>query len=79
VADAGLQGWGGVNSPYVWVKAPDGVGSWQMFDRLLSECHVACTPGVGFGSAGEGFVRFTAFNTHEATEEAARRLKNLLR
>jgi LL-diaminopimelate aminotransferase len=79
VADAGLQGWGGVNSPYVWVKAPEGIGSWQMFDRLLAECHVACTPGVGFGSAGEGFVRFTAFNTHEATEEAARRLKNLLR
>lgn len=74
--DAGLQVWGGVNSPYVWVKTPDGCGSWEFFDRMLQECHVVCTPGVGFGPSGEGYVRLTAFNTAQATEMAVARFKN---
>lgn len=74
VEAAGLQCEGGVNAPYVWVKAPDGMGSWAFFDKLLAECAVACTPGAGFGPSGEGYVRLTAFNTRENTLEAMKRL-----
>lgn len=76
LAEAGLQTWGGIDSPYVWVRTPDGLGSWEFFDRMLHECHVVCTPGVGFGPSGEGYVRLTAFNTAEATAEAVERFKN---
>lgn len=70
VEAAGLKACGGVNAPYVWVATPDGIDSWSFFDMLLDRCGVACTPGVGFGPCGEGFVRLTAFNTREATRAA---------
>ncbi len=73
---AGLTCRGGVNAPYVWVKTPEGLGSWEFFDLLLQRANVACTPGVGFGPSGEGYVRLTAFNTLEATLEAMQRIMN---
>lgn len=77
VRNAGIYAVGGINSPYVWLKTPDGVNSWDFFDRLLNECHIAGTPGSGFGPSGEGYFRLTAFNTHEATIEAVNRLQQL--
>ncbi len=77
VTAAGLSCRGGVNAPYVWVKTPDGIDSWQFFDLLLNQTHVACTPGVGFGLCGEGYVRLTAFNTLAATEMAMDRISKL--
>ena len=71
------KGWilfGGENSPYIWLKCPGGMASWAFFDRLLQECHVVGTPGVGFGSKGEGYLRLTAFNSLEKTEEAIQRI-----
>lgn len=73
----GLQATGGKNSPYVWVKAPNGSSSWEMFDRLLHECNLSTTPGVGFGKGGEGCIRFTGFNSYENTLKAIERLKSL--
>ena len=73
--EAGLQVFGGVNAPYVWIKAPAGMSSWEFFDMLLEKCNVAGTPGSGFGPAGEGYFRLTAFNTLENTIEAVRRIK----
>lgn len=75
---AGLTLFGGVDSPYIWVKAPQGMGSWEMFDALLTRCSVTSTPGVGFGRCGEGYVRLTAFNTHEKTAEAVARIADRL-
>jgi LL-diaminopimelate aminotransferase len=75
-AAIGIEAFGGVNSPYVWIKTPKGLGSWEFFDRLLDECHVVGTPGVGFGPSGEGYFRLTAFATHEATVEAMQRIRN---
>ncbi|MDY6372926.1 MAG: LL-diaminopimelate aminotransferase [Bacteroidales bacterium] len=66
--------YGGVDSPYVWLKTPDGMSSWSFFDYMLSEKGIVCTPGVGFGRSGEGYVRLTAFNTTENTIEAMNRL-----
>ena len=77
MADLGLKVAGGFNAPYVWIKAPDGVTSWEFFDRLLDRCHVAGTPGSGFGQSGEGYLRLTAFNTKENTIEAVKRLAQL--
>lgn len=77
VTAAGLSCRGGVNAPYVWVRTPDGIDSWQFFDMLLNQTHVACTPGVGFGRCGEGYVRLTAFNTLAATEMAMDRISKL--
>ena len=75
---AGLECYGGVNAPYVWVKAPANMTSWQMFDLLLERCGVASTPGIGFGRCGEGYIRLTAFDTREKTIAAIRRItKNL--
>ncbi|MEN9226974.1 MAG: LL-diaminopimelate aminotransferase [Thermostichus sp. HHBFW_bins_43] len=71
---AGIQVYGGVNAPYVWVKTPDGLSSWDFFDKLLHHCHVVGTPGSGFGSAGEGYFRLSAFNSRANVEEAMRRL-----
>ena len=71
---AGLEVYGGVNSPYIWLAAPEGVGSWEFFDRLLKTAHVICTPGAGFGPSGEGYVRLTAFGGRESTEEGVRRI-----
>lgn len=74
--DAGLQTWGGVNSPYVWLKVPEGIGSWAFFDLLLNKVQVVGTPGSGFGPAGEGFFRLTAFNSAQRTREAVARIKD---
>ncbi len=73
----GLNTYGGVNSPYVWVKTPEGVSSWDFFDILLKEANVVGTPGAGFGPSGEGYLRLTAFNTHENTKEAMDRISKL--
>lgn len=76
--DASLEVYGGIDAPYVWVKASDGLSSWDFFRQLLHSCHIVTTPGVGFGSCGEGYVRLTAFNTYENTLEAINRLKKLI-
>lgn len=75
--DAGLEVFGGTNAPYVWIKTPDETTSWEFFDILLDRCHVAGTPGSGFGPSGEGYIRLTAFNTYENTVEAINRIKKV--
>ena len=74
---AGLKVFGGVNAPYVWVKAPEGYTSWQIFDKFLKEANVVITPGSGFGSAGEGYFRVSAFNSRANAEEVAGRIQSL--
>jgi LL-diaminopimelate aminotransferase len=71
---AGIAVYGGVNAPYVWVKTPNGLSSWDFFDKLLSNCNVVGTPGSGFGAAGEGYFRISAFNSRENVEEAMQRI-----
>ncbi len=71
---AGLAVYGGVNAPYVWVKTPNNLSSWDFFDQLLNICHVVGTPGSGFGAAGEGYFRISAFNSRANVEEAVQRL-----
>jgi LL-diaminopimelate aminotransferase len=71
---AGLSVYGGVNAPYVWVKTPNGLTSWDFFDKLLHICNVVGTPGSGFGAAGEGYFRISAFNSRENVEEAMQRI-----
>ena len=75
---AGLTAFGGVNAPYIWLKTPDGMGSWEFFDLLLDKANVATTPGVGFGPSGEGYIRMTAFGDAQATKEAVERVVNAL-
>jgi LL-diaminopimelate aminotransferase len=75
--DIGLKVYGGINSPYIWVKTPENMDSWEFFDLLLKEANVVGTPGVGFGPNGEGYFRLTAFNTLENTEEAMNRITKL--
>ncbi|WP_172135101.1 LL-diaminopimelate aminotransferase [Adlercreutzia sp. ZJ473] len=75
---AGLEVYGAVNSPYVWCRTPEGMESWDFFNLLLEQANVITTPGAGFGPAGEGYVRLTAFGDAEATKEAVRRIKSLL-
>ena len=75
--EAGYTVYGGVNSPYVWLKLPDGMKSWDFFDKLLTEANVVGTPGVGFGPSGEGYFRLTGFGTKENTKEAIRRIKEM--
>ena len=70
---------GGVNSPYIWLKCPNGMGSWEFFDMLLTKANVVGTPGAGFGEMGEGFFRLTAFGDRERTKEAAERIKKLFK
>ena len=72
----GVACWGGIHSPYIWLKCPDGMDSWQYFDALLDRCQLVGTPGCGFGSCGEGYFRLTAFNTTENTRRAVERLEN---
>ena len=72
----GYEVYGGENAPYIWMRTPDGTTSWQFFEELLYGANVVCTPGVGFGPSGEGYVRFTAFGSRETTEEALKRIKN---
>jgi len=75
---AGLTVYGGANAPYIWAKTPDGLGSWEFFDRLLNEAHVVGTPGAGFGPSGEGYLRLTAFGAREQTLEAVERIRTRL-
>jgi len=75
---AGLPVFGGENAPYVWVGCPAGLSSWDMFDKMLGEAQVVITPGSGFGSAGEGYFRISAFNSRANVEEVCRRLKALV-
>jgi LL-diaminopimelate aminotransferase len=77
VAKARMTVFGGVNAPYIWVKTPDGLTSWQTFDRMLRDLKVVITPGAGFGAQGEGYFRVSAFNSRENAEEVARRLERL--
>jgi LL-diaminopimelate aminotransferase len=75
LAAAGFEVHGGRNAPYIWLRTPGGVTSWQFFDRLLNEAHVVGTPGSGFGPAGEGYFRLTAFAGREQTQEAIERIR----
>ncbi len=70
---AGITCFGGVNAPYIWLKTPGNLGSWEFFDKLLQECHVVGTPGSGFGPSGEGYFRLSAFGSRENVEEAIKR------
>ncbi len=72
----GYTVYGGLNAPYIWLKTPNGVSSWEFFDILLSKAHVVGTPGAGFGSAGEGYFRLTAFATPDNVKEALERIAN---
>lgn len=76
--DIGLDVYGGINAPYIWLKTPGGMDSWTFFDKLLKEAHIAGTPGVGFGPSGEGYFRLTAFGSRENAEEAVSRFKTRL-
>jgi LL-diaminopimelate aminotransferase len=78
LAAAGLDVYGGVNAPYVWVKTPGNESSWEFFDRLLNEAHLVGTPGSGFGASGEGYFRLSAFNSRENVEEAVRRFRKFV-
>ena len=71
---AGLICFGGVDAPYIWLKTPGGVGSWEFFDQVLDRANVATTPGAGFGPSGEGYVRLTAFGDADATKTAVERV-----
>jgi len=72
-----MKVFGGINAPYIWVKTPAGLTSWQMFDHMLRDLNVVITPGSGFGAQGEGYFRISAFNSRENAEEVARRLQSL--
>lgn len=74
--EAGFTVYGGVNAPYIWLKVPEGLTSWQFFDKLLEEKGIVGTPGVGFGPSGEGYFRLTAFGSRENTKKAIEKIKN---
>ena len=74
----GFKVYGGIDAPYLWIQTPGSMTSWEFFDWMLHSAHVVCTPGVGFGTQGEGYVRLTAFGTHENTEKALRRIDSKL-
>ncbi|MDX2480766.1 MAG: LL-diaminopimelate aminotransferase [Desulfuromusa sp.] len=75
LTEAGIQCFGGVNAPYIWLKTPEGMSSWDFFDKLLNECFVVGTPGSGFGPSGEGYFRLSAFGERENVETAVQRIK----
>ena len=77
LSDAGYTVYGGVNAPYIWLKAPNGMTSWEFFDYLLENVNVVGTPGSGFGPSGETYFRLTAFGSYENTVEAVDRIKNM--
>jgi len=79
VMAAGIKAFGGVNSPYIWIKTPDNMPSWDFFDKLLKEANIVGTPGAGFGPCGEGYLRLTAFGSRENTLRAVARIKSELR
>ena len=74
---AGYEVYGGINAPYIWLKTPSGMSSWEFFDWLLEHAHVVGTPGSGFGPSGEGYFRLTAFGTYENTVKAMERIRKL--
>lgn len=76
LSKCGFEIYGGVNAPYIWLKVPDGLTSWEFFDKLLNEKQIVGTPGVGFGPSGEGYFRLTAFGTRENTIKAMERISN---
>ena len=76
--ESGFTVFGGVCSPYLWVKIPEGETSWSFFDKLLNKAALVTTPGVGFGPSGEGFIRLTAFGSHNDALEAMQRIKSIL-
>lgn len=78
LVEIGLTVFGGVNAPYVWVQTPRGLTSWQLFDDLLKNANVVCTPGSGFGASGEGYIRLSAFNSRENVNEAMKRIRTHL-
>jgi LL-diaminopimelate aminotransferase len=78
LTELGYEVYGGVNAPYIWMKTPDGLSSWDFFDRLLTKADVVGTPGVGFGPAGEGYLRLTAFAEPANVKEALQRIANNL-
>lgn len=77
LASAGYTVFGGVNAPYIWLKTPDNMSSWDFFDYLLENVNIVGTPGSGFGPSGEGYFRLTAFGSYENTVEALERIKNM--
>lgn len=79
LTELGISFTGGINSPYVWLKCPDNMGSWEFFDYILEKINVVGTPGEGFGKNGAGWFRLTAFGTYENTVEAMRRMKELFK
>ena len=76
-AKIGMEVFGGINAPYIWVRTPAGLTSWQMFDHMLRDLNVVITPGSGFGAQGEGYFRISAFNSRENVEQVARRLQSV--
>lgn len=78
LSGVGIEVFGGVNAPYIWLKTPGGAKSWEFFDRLLSTAHLVGTPGSGFGASGEGYFRLSAFNSRANVEEAVERIRKLL-
>ena len=75
LTDAGITCFGGVNAPYIWLETPEGMTSWDFFDKLLNECHVVGTPGSGFGPCGEGYFRLSAFGDRANVETAVQRIR----
>lgn len=78
LTEAGLKVYGGINAPYLWVKKPNDTSSWKFFEQMLYGAQVVCTPGVGFGPSGEGFIRLTAFGNREDCLEAMQRIRSWL-
>ncbi|MGL4292385.1 MAG: LL-diaminopimelate aminotransferase [Bacteroidales bacterium] len=72
----GLQVYGGINAPYIWLRTPEGISSWDFFERMLYECHIVGTPGLGFGPEGEGYFRLTAFGKRKEILQAVERIRN---
>jgi len=79
IKSVGLEVYGGINAPYIWLKTPNGMDSWSFFDKLLTETNIVGTPGVGFGPSGQGYFRLTAFGSRENTERAIDRFKSKLK
>jgi LL-diaminopimelate aminotransferase len=78
LTDLGIACFGGENAPYIWLATPGGLSSWAFFDKLLSEANIVGTPGSGFGAAGEGFFRLSAFNSRANIDTAMARLREQL-
>lgn len=79
LSDVGLDYFGGINAPYIWLKVPGGMKSWEFFDKLLHEANIVGTPGSGFGPSGEGYFRLTSFGDRENTKQAVERIKTKLK